>query len=118
MILTSDLIGFSYSAYRFAAMLYPIFCLFPTKQDPSWRYLVGADGKTLTADSKPLALVPKVGAKSGEVCAPREREVASGTLIKMYGIAISSIGQLKRWAGLAVGSKSKMVREPEGFTVQ
>lgn len=63
---------------------FTIFCLFPTKQDPSWRYLVGSDGKILTAGSKPLALVPKVGAKSGEVCAPREREVASGTLIKMY----------------------------------
>jgi hypothetical protein len=32
----------------------------------------------------PLALVPKLGAKSGEVCAPRERTVESGTLIKMY----------------------------------
>ncbi len=31
-----------------------------------------------------LALVPKAGAKSGEVCMPREREVKSGTLIKMY----------------------------------
>jgi len=48
------------------------------------RYLVGPDGKILTAGTKPLALVPKFGAKSGEVCAPREREVASGTLIKMY----------------------------------
>jgi hypothetical protein len=63
---------------------FTIFCLFPSKQDPSWRYLVGPDGKTLTAGSKPLALVPKIGAKSGEVCAPRERNVASGTLVKMY----------------------------------
>src|ERR1700675_1910784 len=63
---------------------FTIFCLFPSKQDPSWRYLVGPDGKTLTAGSKPLGLVPKIGAKSGEVCAPRERKVASGTLIKMY----------------------------------
>jgi hypothetical protein len=38
----------------------------------------------LTAGSKPLGLVPKIGAKSGEVCEPRERAVESGTLIKMY----------------------------------
>src|SRR5579872_684545 len=63
---------------------FTIFCLFPSKQDPSWRYLIGPDGKILTAGSKPLALLPKTGAKSGEVCAPRERKVASGTLIKMY----------------------------------
>jgi hypothetical protein len=63
---------------------FTIFCFFPSKQNPSWRYLVGPDGKILTAGSKPLALVPKVGAKSGEVCAPRERGVASGTLVKMY----------------------------------
>ncbi len=63
---------------------FTIFCLFPSKQDPSWRYLVGPDGAILTGGSKPLALVPKIGAKSGEICAPREREVASGTLIKMY----------------------------------
>src|SRR5258708_287596 len=63
---------------------FTIFCLFPSKQAPSWRYLVGPDGAILTGGSKPLALVPKIGAKSGEICAPREREVASGTLIKMY----------------------------------
>src|SRR6185437_5127284 len=32
----------------------------------------------------PLGLLPKLGAKSGEVSLPRERAVASGTLIKMY----------------------------------
>lgn len=63
---------------------FTLFCLFPSPQDPSWRYLVGEDGNVLTAGRKPLALVPKLGAKSGEVCAPRERTVASGTLVKMY----------------------------------
>jgi hypothetical protein len=63
---------------------FTLFCFFPSKQNPAWRYLVGTDGKILTAGTKPLGLVPKTGAKSGEVCAPREREVGSGTLIKMY----------------------------------
>ena len=63
---------------------YTLFCFFPSKQDPAWKYLVGTDGKILTAGNKPLGLVPKVGAKSGEVYPPRERIVASGTLIKMY----------------------------------
>jgi hypothetical protein len=63
---------------------FTIFCFFASNQNPSWRYMVGSDGKTLTAGSGPLALVPKIGAKSGEVCLPRERAVESGTLIKMY----------------------------------
>jgi hypothetical protein len=63
---------------------FTIFCFFPHKQNPSWRYLVGPDGQVLTAGADPLALVPKLGAKSGEVCAPRARSVLSGTLIKMY----------------------------------
>lgn len=63
---------------------FTIFCFFPSKQSPSWKYLVGADGEIMTAGSKPIALVPKMSAKSGEVCLPRERQVASGTLIKMY----------------------------------
>lgn len=63
---------------------FTLFCFFPSKSNPAWRYLVGPDGKILTAGTKPLGLVPKTGAKSGEVCAPRERDVASGTLIKMY----------------------------------
>jgi hypothetical protein len=63
---------------------YTLFCFFASKQDPSWRYLVGPDGHVLTAGSKPLALLPKMGAKAGEVLPPRDREVASGTLIKMY----------------------------------
>ncbi len=63
---------------------FTMFCFFPSKQNPSWRYLVGSQGQILTAGSDPLALVPKVGAKSGEVCAPRERRVPSGTLVKMY----------------------------------
>jgi hypothetical protein len=63
---------------------FTVFCFFPSKQAPSWKYLVGSDGKVLTAGSDALGLVPKTGAKSGEVCLPRERNVASGTLIKMY----------------------------------
>jgi hypothetical protein len=63
---------------------FTLFCFFPSNQAPSWRYLVGPDGKILTAGSRSLALIPKQGAKSGEVCAPRERYVASGTLVKMY----------------------------------
>jgi hypothetical protein len=63
---------------------YTIFCFFKSKQDPSWKYLVGADNQVLTAGSAQLGLIPKFGAKSGEVCAPRERRVSSGTLIKMY----------------------------------
>lgn len=63
---------------------YTIFCFFPSKKDPSWHYLVGPDGKVLTAGSKPLGLLPKVGAKSGELSDPRERKVPSGTLVKMY----------------------------------
>jgi hypothetical protein len=63
---------------------FTIFCFFPSKSSPSWKYLIGADGNVLTAGSDPLGLVPKIGAKSGEVCAPRERLVLSGTLIKMY----------------------------------
>jgi hypothetical protein len=66
------------------AWAFTIFCFFPSKQSPSWRYLIGADGKVLTAGSEPLALVPKMNAKAGEVCLPRERSVPSGTLIKMY----------------------------------
>lgn len=63
---------------------FTIFCFFPSKQNPAWHYLIGSDGEILTAGSAPLLLVPKLGAKSGEVCAPRERAVSSGTLIKMY----------------------------------
>lgn len=63
---------------------FTLFCFFHSAKDPSWKYLIGSDGNVLTAGNDPLALVPKAGAKSGEVCAPRERKVASGTLIKMY----------------------------------
>jgi len=63
---------------------YTLFCFFASKQNPSWKYLVGADKKIYTAGSSPLGLVPKKDAKSGEICAPRERLVNSGTLIKMY----------------------------------
>jgi hypothetical protein len=63
---------------------YTLFCFFPSKQNPSWKYLVGTDGQVLTAGSAALKLLPKRDAKSGEVCLPRERPVTSGTLIKMY----------------------------------
>jgi hypothetical protein len=63
---------------------FTIFCFFPSKSSPSWKYFVGLDGKILTAGSEPLGLVPKLGARSGELCLPRERKVPSGTLIKMY----------------------------------
>jgi hypothetical protein len=63
---------------------YTILCFFASKQSPSWRYLVGPDKLILTAGTEPLGLVPKVAAKSGEICAPRERKVPHGTLIKMY----------------------------------
>lgn len=63
---------------------FTVFCFFSSKQNPAWKYLVGTDNQVLTAGSDPLGLVPKLGAKSGEVCAPRERLVTSGTLIKMY----------------------------------
>jgi hypothetical protein len=63
---------------------FTVFCFFASKQNPAWKYLVGTDNQVLTAGSEALGLVPKLGAKSGEVCAPRERLVTSGTLIKMY----------------------------------
>lgn len=63
---------------------YTVCCFFASKQNPSWKYLVGTDGNILTAGVAPLGLLPKANAKSGEVCAPRERSVESGTLIKMY----------------------------------
>ena len=63
---------------------FTVFCFFTGRQDPSWKYLIGPDRKVLTAGSTPLRLVPKAGARSGEVCAPRERSVPAGTLIKMY----------------------------------
>ena len=63
---------------------FTVFCFFPHKSSPSWKYLVGSDGNVMTAGAEPLALVPKLAAKSGELCAPRERKVPSGTLIKMY----------------------------------
>jgi hypothetical protein len=59
---------------------FTVMCFFPSKQDPSWHYLVGADGEVLTGGAAPLGLAPAVGTKSG----PREREVTAGTLVKMY----------------------------------
>jgi hypothetical protein len=63
---------------------YTLFCFFASKQNPSWKFLVGTDKHVLTAGVNALHLLPKLAAKSGEICAPRERAVASGTLVKMY----------------------------------
>lgn len=63
---------------------FTVFCYFSSKSSPEWRYLVGPDGHVFTAGSDPVGLVPKLGAKSGEICAPRERAVTAGTLIKLY----------------------------------
>ena len=63
---------------------FTVFCYFVSRQSPEWRYLVGTDSNVMTAGAEPLGLVPKTGAKSGEVCGPRERAVPHGTLIKMY----------------------------------
>jgi hypothetical protein len=66
------------------AWAYTIFCYFPHKQKPGWRYLVGPDNQVPTAGAAPMGLLPKKGAKSGEICAPRERKVESGTLVKLF----------------------------------
>jgi hypothetical protein len=63
---------------------FTLFCFFHSSKDPSWKYLVGQDAKILTAGIGPLGLVPKLEAKSGELCSPRERKVTSGSLVKMY----------------------------------
>lgn len=63
---------------------FTLLCFFGSKQDPSWHYLVGSDGKVLTAGNEPLGLLPRAGAKSGQITRPREREASSGTLVKMY----------------------------------
>jgi hypothetical protein len=63
---------------------FTLFCYFKSKQNPSWSYLVGDDGRLLTAGNAPLALIPKKGIKTSEVANPRERKVSSGTLVKMY----------------------------------
>ncbi|ESY65095.1 hypothetical protein X743_29750 [Mesorhizobium sp. LNHC252B00] len=67
-----------------AEWAFTVFCFFPSKSSPEWRYLVGPDGNVMTAGVADLGLVPKKGAKAGEICAPRERMVSSGTLIKMF----------------------------------
>ena len=45
---------------------FTVFAFFSSRQSPSWKYLVGADGKIMTAGTEPLGLLPKAGAKSGE----------------------------------------------------
>ncbi len=63
---------------------FTLLCFFPSAQNPSWHYLLGEDGEVMTAGVAPLGLLPRAGAKSGEITPPRERKVPSGTLIKMY----------------------------------
>ena len=75
----SDLVGSDTHEWAFTVV-----CFFPSNQDPSWHYLVGEDGQILTAGKDPLGVLPRAGAKSGEVSLPREKEVSFGTLVKMY----------------------------------
>ena len=42
---------------------FTVFCFFPSRQSPSWKYLVGTDGKIMTAGAEPLGLVPKKAAR-------------------------------------------------------
>lgn len=66
---------------------FTVICFFPSQQDPSWHYLVGPDGKTMTAGKAPLGLVPMNNVKATKfpkASLPRERKVPSGTLVKMY----------------------------------
>ena len=75
---------------------FTVFCFFLSRQSPSWKYLVGLDGKVMTAGSDPVGLVPKSGAKSGEVCAPRERFVPHGTLIQEVRLQGTALERLRR----------------------
>ncbi len=63
---------------------FTLICFFPSKQNPSWHYLVGEDGQVMTAGKDPMGLLPRANVKAGELTPPRERKVESGTLIKMY----------------------------------
>lgn len=63
---------------------FTLICFFPSKQNPSWHYLVGSDGEVMTAGKNPMGLLPRANPKSGELTPPRERKVESGTLVKMY----------------------------------
>jgi hypothetical protein len=66
---------------------FTVICFFPSQQDPSWHYLVGADGKVMTAGKAPLGLLPMSNVKVTKfpkASLPRERKVPSGTLVKMY----------------------------------
>lgn len=66
---------------------FTVICFFPSQQDPSWHYLVGTDGKVMTAGKEPLGLAPLANIKPSKfpkASLPRERKVPSGTLVKMY----------------------------------
>ena len=39
---------------------FTVFCFFPSKQSPSWKYLVGTDGKIMTAGAEPLGLFQRL----------------------------------------------------------
>jgi hypothetical protein len=76
----ADLAGTDDHQWAFTLM-----CFFPGRQDPAWKYLVGPDRTIMTAGPQPLALIPDSRVpKANELVLPRERAVASGTLIKMY----------------------------------
>lgn len=63
---------------------FTVLCFFPSKQSPSWKYLVGLDNEVLTAGTEQLRMLPEKNVGSGQVPKPRVREVDSGTLVKMY----------------------------------
>jgi hypothetical protein len=63
---------------------FTLLCFFPNKQNPSWFYLVGEDGNIMTGGKDALGLLPRANVKSGELTLPRERQVPSGTLVKMF----------------------------------
>jgi hypothetical protein len=63
---------------------FTLICFFPSKQNPSWWYLIGPDKEVMTAGKLPLGLLPRANVKSGKLTPPRERKVESGTLVKMY----------------------------------
>lgn len=75
----SDVAGGDHHEWAFT-----VICFFHSQKDPSWHYLVGPDGEIYTAGREPLGLIPMRGLKSSGISPPREQEVPSGTLVKMY----------------------------------
>ena len=81
------------AAYRFKGSRWCRYCaramgfhniqIFPFQEQSRVALFGGRDGNVMTAGSDPIGLVPKEGAKSGEICPPRERKVSGGTLVKL-----------------------------------